>query len=175
MPDPRRPKTGAESWETSLGSFRFVWELRPGCRVRYHLRFNSQYAIYKIPSKKWSWKLFLQTPAVCSRLARTLVGYMGMGEKKKRQERVKTGIRNFLKGSHLISWLTWLWLSPGWEWNVWCLGTRLILVTNLHLSFPLDKLSLLLNKIGGGVDITTVEMGRRGKKDFHLLETLVET
>lgn len=92
----------------------------------------------KYPQRNGDGSFFLQTPAVCSRLSRTLVGYGGRGEKGKRQERVKTGIRNFLKGSHLISWLTWLWLSPGWEWNVWCLGTRLILVTNLHLSFPLD-------------------------------------
>lgn len=61
-----------------------------------------------------------------------------VGKREKCEERARQGIRNSPKGSLLISWLTWLWLSPGWEWNVWCPGTRLISVTNLHLSFPLD-------------------------------------
>lgn len=40
------------------------------------------------------------------------------GKERETSGESKTGIRNFLKGSHLISWLTWLRLSPGWEWNV---------------------------------------------------------
>lgn len=68
------------------------------------LGLTADIVIYQIPSKTWRREVFLQTPAA-------LVGYTRMGggeEKEKRQERVKTGIRNFLKGSHLISWLTWL-------------------------------------------------------------------
>lgn len=101
----RRP-TRTESWESneehhSAASYGSC-NMAAGSDITLGLTANI--VIYQKPSKTRRREVFLQTPAA-------LVVYTRMAggeEKEKRQERVKTGIRNFLKGSHLISWLTWL-------------------------------------------------------------------
>lgn len=150
--DRKQKKKKKTSWQRNKKHRRAVFNLSesPDLAAGSDIRVDS--AIYQITSKEMEMEVFLQTQAVCCRLASTdtLVKEGGgagwgnlekagrVGNERETSGESKTGIRNFLKGSHLISWLTWLWLSPGWEWNVWCPGTRLISVTNLHLSFPPD-------------------------------------
>lgn len=104
-----------EARKTSLGgsSLSGSCDLTAGSDFTFGLTASTSSIEHPQRNRDGGFFFLLQTPAACSRLATppvsdTRVGGRGEREKAKRRERVKTGIRNFLKGSHLISWLTWL-------------------------------------------------------------------